>query len=104
MFNLARVSYGVFFIYTKSHEQLAEDGMTLECVIPQRDDRLEKTVDVVALKEAIGMMCPFWRKIVYLRYFKDLSQQKTADLLGVTQVRISREEKKIFKKMREELS
>ena len=85
-------------------EPVTEDGTTRECVIPQRDDSLEKTVDIVALKEAIGRMCPLWRKIVYLRYFKDLSQQKTADLLGVSQVKISREEKKIFNKIREELS
>ena len=37
------------------------------------------------------------RKIVYLRYFKDYSQAETARILGLSQVKISREEKKIMR-------
>ncbi|MBQ7474826.1 MAG: sigma-70 family RNA polymerase sigma factor [Clostridia bacterium] len=84
-------------------EPVSDDELTLENVIPQRDDRLERTVDRIALREAIGKLPPLWRKIVFLRYFKDYSQQQTADALGLSQVKISREEKKIFSKMREDL-
>ena len=45
-----------------------------------------------------------WRKIVALRYDRDLSQDETARILGLTQVKISREEKKIFEYLRRELS
>ena len=38
-----------------------------------------------------------------LRYYRDCSQQQTAEALGVTQVKISREEKKIFAYMRSAL-
>jgi len=45
-----------------------------------------------------------WRKILLLRYFRDRTQQQTADLLGLTQVKISREEKKILAFLRGEMS
>ncbi len=63
----------------------------------------ERTFDKIALTQAITKMPPLWRKIVIYRYFKDMSQQKTADLLSVTQVKISREEKKIIEFLRSEL-
>ena len=52
--------------------------------------------DRLALREAIGRMPPLWRKILLLRYYRDRTQQQTADLLGLTQVKVSREEKKIL--------
>ena len=83
-------------------EPVTED-MTLENVIPSSDDEICRAVDRVALAEAIGKLCPLWRKIIVLRYFRDYSQQMTADALGLSQVKISREEKKIFEAMRKEL-
>ena len=43
------------------------------------------------------------QEIIHLRFFKELSQQQTADILGLTQVKVSREEKKIFAFLRKEL-
>lgn len=60
--------------------------------------------DRLALHEAIGHMPPLWRKILLLRYFRDRTQQQTADLLGLSQVKISREEKKILEFLRREMS
>ena len=59
--------------------------------------------DRLALREAIGHMPPLWRKILLLRYYRDLTQQQTADRLGLSQVKVSREEKKIMAYMREQL-
>jgi len=84
-------------------EVVAGDDMPLESVIPSADDTLGKTVEYVALAESIRMLCPMWRSIITLRYFKDMSQQQTADALGLSQVKISREEKKIFERLRREL-
>ena len=77
--------------------------MPLESIIQSPDDFLGKTVEYVALSETIRTLCPLWRRIITLRYFKDYSQQQTADALGLSQVKISREEKKIFEHMRREL-
>ena len=59
--------------------------------------------DRLALREAIGKMPPLWRKILLLRYYRDRTQQETADCLGLTQVKVSREEKKIMAYLRGEL-
>ena len=59
--------------------------------------------DRLALSEAIGRMPPLWRKILLLRYYRDRTQQQTADLLGLTQVKVSREEKKILAFLRGEM-
>ena len=59
--------------------------------------------DKIALREAIARMPVLWRRILLLRYFRDRTQQQTADALGLTQVKISREEKKILEFLRGEL-
>ena len=59
--------------------------------------------DRLALQDAIGHMPPLWRKILLLRYFRDHTQQQTAEVLGLTQVKVSREEKKILAFLREEM-
>ena len=59
--------------------------------------------DRLALREAIGRMPPLWRKILLLRYYRDRTQQQTADALGLTQVKVSREEKKILTFLRGEM-
>ena len=84
-------------------EIIAGDGMSLESVIPSPDDTLGRTVEYVALAESIRTLAPLWRSIITLRYFKDYSQQQTADALGLSQVKVSREEKKIFEHLRREL-
>ncbi len=81
-------------------EIIAGDDMALESVIPSPDDTLGRTVEYIALSEAIKTLDPLWRQIIILRYFKEYSQQQTADALGLSQVKISREEKKIFAKLR----
>lgn len=63
----------------------------------------EMLTDRLALREAIGKLPPLWRKILLLRYYRDCTQQETADRLGLTQVKISREEKKILTYLRGEL-
>ena len=59
--------------------------------------------DKLALRAAIGQMPPLWRKILLLRYYRDHTQQQTADVLGLSQVKVSREEKKILDFLRGEL-
>ena len=51
-----------------------------------------------------GAKSPLWRKIILLRYFRNRTQQETADELGLSQVKVSREEKKILQSLRAELS
>lgn len=60
--------------------------------------------EYIALHEATDKMPELWQKIVSLRFYHDMSQESTARVLGLSQVKISREEKKIFAHLREKLS
>ena len=48
----------------------------------------------LALQEAISRLEPQLRQVILLRYMRDLTQQKIAMILGITQVQVSRLEKK----------
>ena len=83
-----------------------EDTVTYENVIAdeESENESERICDRIALSQCIGKLPPLWRKIVLLRYYRDMTQQQTAAALGLTQVKVSREEKKILAALREELS
>ena len=80
-----------------------DDGFTLEKLL-SGEDPIERRTEKLALAEAVTSLPPLWRKIVSLRFFREYSQQQTADVLGITQVKVSREEKKIFAALRRELT
>ena len=80
-----------------------EDGTTLENLTPSSENEIENMTDKLALSEAIAKLDERSRQIVILRFYKDLSQQQTAEILGITQVKVSRAEKKIFEFLRREL-
>lgn len=61
-------------------------------------------VDRIALKDAIGNLDSKSRQIIILRYFQDKTQIQVAKLLGISQVQVSRIEKKVLKIMKEKLS
>lgn len=79
-----------------------DEDLLLENVIAGEDEIAAET-ERLALCEALGTLDPMHRRIVTLRYFRNMSQKETAAVLGLTQVKISREEKKIFEKLRKEL-
>ena len=60
--------------------------------------------DRFALRLAIEKLSPEHRRLIILRYFKDLSQTETAKRLGLSQVKVSREEKKIMEILKRELA
>ena len=89
-----------------SDNAYGEDSPELGAVIPDRADadEMARQVDRIALAQVIGQLPPDWKKIILLRYYRDMTQQQVADLMGLTQVKVSREEKKIMAFMREKLS
>ena len=83
-----------------------EDTVTYENVIPDEESEKESEsiCDRIALAQCIHRLPELWQKIVLMRYFRNMTQQQTANALGLTQVKISREEKKILSVLRQELS
>lgn len=60
--------------------------------------------DVISLKQVVGSLEPNDRKLIVLRYFSGMTQVQTAARLGMTQVQVSRREKKILTALRRELT
>lgn len=60
-------------------------------------------VDILALRQIMSALDEKDRALLELRYFRGLTQSKTAQALGMTQVQVSRREKKLLTRMREEL-
>ena len=62
----------------------------------------EKNIDIIQLKGIIGSLPIRERQVIVLRYFRDMTQDQTARAIGVSQVQVSRIEKRVLAKMREE--
>ena len=80
-----------------------EEGITVEGTLYD-DEESERNIWRLALAEAIGRLPEMRKKIILLRYFRNLSQEETARALGLTQVKVSREEKRILEGFRHSLS
>lgn len=63
----------------------------------------EAVAEKLALKKVVSLLEERDRKLIELRYFKGLTQVKTAEELGMSQVQVSRREKALLIKMRESL-
>lgn len=61
-------------------------------------------LDSIALQQVVSTLCERDRRIIELRYFKGLTQSKTAELLGMSQVQVSRREKAILIDLRQKLT
>lgn len=72
----------------------------LDVAVPAPDEQIS---DHIALRQVMAALSPADRRLLELRYFQDLTQSKTAALLGMTQVQVSRREKKLLLYLREEL-
>ena len=67
-------------------------------------DRQDEMIDGLLLKGAIEALPERERKIIILRYYRDMTQSEVAESIGVSQVQVSRLETKIIKSFREKLS
>lgn len=87
------------------HETVFEnDGDPITLMDQIADDSQEKWFDKLALGEAIGTLSERERLIVYLRYYKDQTQSEVANRLGISQVQVSRLEKKILKTIKDQIA
>ena len=76
------------------------DGLTLEQLMG--DEGMEEGVlEKLALREAISALPEREQQVVALRYFRGLTQDKTSKILGVSQVQVSRIERKAVSRLRE---
>lgn len=68
--------------------------------IPEKENAEEHLLNRILLEEILGKLESSDRKLLYMRYFQDQTQTQIAEQLGVSQVQVSRMEKRILKKLR----
>jgi RNA polymerase sporulation-specific sigma factor len=89
---------------TSIHETVYENDGDPITLMDQIADESDVTwFDKLALKEAIEHLSEREKLIVYLRYYKDQTQSDVAKRLGISQVQVSRLEKKIISQMKSHL-
>jgi len=83
-----------------------DDGSPIYLIdqIDENEHRQNILFDKIALKEALSKLDKSERQIIVLRYFKDMTQTEVAKILNMTQVQVSRLERKILAKVKELLS
>ncbi|MVP00102.1 MULTISPECIES: RNA polymerase sporulation sigma factor SigF [Paenibacillus] len=87
------------------HETVFEnDGDPITLMDQIADETQDKWFEKLALNEAIGALNERERLIVYLRYFRDQTQSEVASRLGISQVQVSRLEKKILQSIKDQIA
>lgn len=77
-----------------------DDDSQLDVPVESPDDSI---IDLLALRQIMLELPEDDKMLIELRYFRNLTQSKTAQIMGLTQVQVSRREKKLLTQMRKEL-
>ena len=81
-------------------KETGEEGFSLENILSDTESE-EKMVEKIALRQAMEALPEREGMVIRLRYFHGLTQQRVAKVLDVSQVQVSRIEKKALEKLRE---
>ena len=81
-------------------KQTGEDGFSLESVLTDTESE-ERMVERISLRQAVERLPERERMVIQLRYFHGLTQDRVAKVLSVSQVQVSRIEKKSLASLRE---
>ena len=76
-----------------------EETRNLHEIIP--DEREDNPDNHILIEDSLNNLSPLERDIITSRYYEDLTQSETAKKLGITQVKVSRYEKRSLTKMRD---
>jgi len=82
---------------------ISEDGKNLLLLDTVKDEKQNIDLDVMMLQSEIEKLSNDEKKLLNERYFLDKTQKETAQILGINQVQVSRNEKKILKKLKNNL-
>ena len=82
------------------HREAGEDGFTLENVLTDTESE-DSLVERIALRQAIEKLPEREAMVIRLRYYHGLTQERVSRVLGVSQVQVSRIEKRAITSLRE---
>ena len=77
-----------------------EDGQTVGDKLADKRDDYEKVLNEITIEKALEKLDEQEKKIIIFRYYREKTQTQIADILGISQVQVSRIEKRALTKMR----
>jgi RNA polymerase sporulation-specific sigma factor len=89
-------------LYARSDYKDEKSQLLLDKI--SSEDKQEDIIDMLELRSAINDLSERDKKVIMLRYFRDMTQSEVATVLGVSQVQISRIENKIMETFRKQLT
>ena len=79
------------------------ENTTVGSFLPDHTDSEKIIVDKILIKQLLESLTKEEEKVIVLRYFKNKTQQEIAEIMGLTQVKVSRLEKKILAKLKKQI-
>ena len=101
---LASCETAVSFDSPISPSGRAGKELTIQDALPDSRSDVENRVDQIALQEALTRLPETEASLIRLRYFKNHTQSQVGQILGMSQVQVSRLEKKVLIKLRKEMT
>ena len=89
-------------IYKPIHQKEGSEILLMD-KLEEKDRQEEKVLDRIVLKEVLETLEAKEKTIIYLRYFAGKTQAEIGKKMGMSQVQVSRTEKKVLERMRKEM-
>lgn len=86
--------------YLADHVALGKDGQGSTQHAERPDPEKDRLIDRIMVKQMLGSLQEKERKLIYMRYFQNMTQTQIANQMGISQVQVSRLEKKILLHLR----
>ena len=93
------IAEGALSAVESIHQANGDDGFTLESVLSDTDSE-DTFLEKISLRQAIKQLSEREERVINLRYFHGMTQDRVAKMLSVSQVQVSRIEKKAIEKLR----
>ena len=90
-------------IYQSVYQSDGNEIYLVDQLADEKGDEQEKLLDRLLVKQLLKSLPEMERTLITLRYFRDKTQTEVAGLLGISQVQVSRMEKKILLGLRERM-
>ena len=97
-------NFSVEYLHGVIHEEEGSPICLIDKISLKGENEEEKVVDNILLKEVLGKLESRERQIIMLRYFEDKTQSEIGEILKISQVQVSRIEKKVLTKLKSYIS
>lgn len=91
------------YLYDVVHQSDGSPIHLIDRIMTSENEDVE-VLDKLTLKQILGQLKPRDRQIIIMRYFKDKTQTEIANMLGISQVQVSRIEKRVLQDMKNMLT